>query len=93
MKGLQKTLKAINYSETLEKRLVYESVVQWQPQFLGQRPYIPYYWNKYNKEGADDSGECITFLVTETDRVMFPELRKKNRVQLKTAYGRILEVK
>lgn len=94
MKGLNKTLNGLKASEALEKRLVFESVVQWQPQFKGQRPYIPYYWNKYTKKEAGDVfEEFIRFNVTESDKIMFPELKKKRDIKLMVSQsGKVLEV-
>lgn len=94
MKGLNKTLNGLKASESLEKRLVYESIVQWQPQFLHQKPYVPYFYSKFAKrERGDTFEDYIRFVVTATDRLMFPELKTKKQIKLRVSQcGKILEV-
>lgn len=94
MKGLNKTLNGIKASEALEQRLVFEEVVLWDTRYKGERPYIPYYFAKFSKKEACDTFEDhIRFVVTENDKVMFPELKKRKTVKLSVSQsGKILEV-
>lgn len=89
-----KVMATAKHSELLEQRMVYENVVQWQPQFKGQKPYIPYYWNCFIKDKRGLSNEDnIVFEVNDHDLLLFPELKKKNCVKLKTFNGKVSEVK
>lgn len=87
-----KTIKKIKYSELLEQRMTYEEIVKWQPQFKGQAPHVPYFWNKYMKGEYDDCSSYITFSINDLDLLLFPELKKRKRVKLMTAHGRVMEV-
>lgn len=59
--------------------------------FQQQHRYIPYFWDKFVNQGADDCEDVVTFMVTDTDRMFFPELRKKRSIKLFTACGRVME--
>lgn len=94
MKGLNKTLNSLKASEALEQRMEYEMIVQWQPQYLNQRPYIPYFYSKFVKKQSGDTFEDhIRFVVNENDRLMFPELKKRKQVKIMVSQsGKVLEV-
>jgi hypothetical protein len=43
--------------------------------FEGEALYVPYFWDLYLTQGADDDdGITLTFIVTTTDLAYFPEL-------------------
>lgn len=89
-----KVVKTAKASELLEQRQTYESVVQWQPQYLGQNPYVPHFWNSYIKrERGESEPDHVLFKVTDLDLLLFPELRKKKLIKLRSHNGRVEEIK
>lgn len=89
-----KLSKTAKHSELLEQRLVYESVIQWQPQYKSQNPWVPYFWQLYVKRERGESGpDSVTFKVNDNDLMLFPELRKKKVIRLASANGKVYEVK
>ena len=94
MKGLNKTLRGLKSNEAKEKRAVYDEIISWQPQYLGQKPYVPFYFSKFSKrEGGECFEDYIRFNVTDSDRLIFPELNGVREVKLRTGNGRVSEVK
>ena len=51
--------------------------------FEGECRYVPYYWGAFLDGGADrDDGRVLGFDVTDEDKAMFPELRRRRTVKL-----------
>lgn len=76
-----------------EKRVALESdwdvypdcpiVIRNPGRFEGEPLWAPYYWDVYMNGGADDDdGGCLSFDVSEDDRVIFPELADVARVEI-----------
>lgn len=61
--------------------------------FLGQRIYVPYFWDRYLRGEADEVDDgCPFFRVREEERQEFPELGHRLAIRLRVEGNRILEV-
>lgn len=62
--------------------------------FEGERRYVPYYWRIYLDGCADrDNGRILGFDVTDEDKAIFPELRRRRAISLReTDSGFVVEV-
>lgn len=60
-----------------------EQAVKRPGKFQGEPRYVPYYWDAYLAGCADrDDGRTLGFDVTQEDKELFPELRKRRTVKL-----------
>ena len=76
------------------QRDVYEAMGRGPGKFEGCASYVPFYWDAYlNGCADDDDGKVLSFDVTEDDKVLFPELKRRKRVKLvETDDGFVCEV-
>ena len=60
-----------------------EELVKGPGQFEGEAVYVPFYWEVYLDGGADrDDGRVLGFDVTDDDKALFPELKRRRTVKL-----------
>jgi hypothetical protein len=73
----------MNSEELKRKRTEYEDMVRRPGKFEGEARYVPYFWEAFLDGFADsDDGEVIGFRVSEQDKTLFPELKKRKWVRL-----------
>ena len=61
----------------------YQKMVKSPGKFAGEARYVPYYWDMYLAGFADDDdGRVLSFPVTQEDKGIFPELKRRKAVKL-----------
>lgn len=62
--------------------------------FEGEARYVPHFWNAYLSGLTDfDNGKVMGFYVTEADKALFPELKRRRTVKLvEDSQGFVCEV-
>ncbi len=72
----------------------YSDIVSRPGKFEGCPAYVPYFWDIYLDCGPDrDDGKALGFDIDQSDKAIFPELRKRRTVKLiETDQGFVCEV-
>ena len=69
---------------TIEQEYKIESgIIRTPGQFEGEMLYVPYFWDAYLNGFADqDDGNVLYFVVTDDDKIQFPELKRRKVIRL-----------